>query len=447
MLLLIQIAVRNLLQARRRSALLSAAIAVVTAMLVLLLSIGEGIRDNLIDSATTLSAGHVSVAGFFKSTPSDASPIITDAARLRSIVEANTPGLAYVIDRHRGWAKVVGPAGTVQAGLSGVDLSQESRLLQTLVLAEEADYVEGGRSEVVGDPTRLAQPHTILLFVNQAKRLGVKVGDAVTVQTETRGGQTNTTDLTVVAVARDVGLLSSFALFVNRADILELYQLNADTTGALWVYLDDIDDAEAAMNHLRGVLVAEGYPVMEHQSAPFFFKFDTVAGEDWVGQKLDLTIWSDEVSFLGWVLTAFSTVTWFLTGILVVIIGVGILNTLWNAVRERTREMGTMRAIGMRRWQVLALVELEAVLLGAFATTLGALVGTAIALGIDAMHYRIANEAVRTILLSETLHLAVEPGSVAVAVVVLTLFTALSAAWPALHAARLSPVNAMQHVE
>src|SRR5262249_52667728 len=134
---------------------------------------------------------------------------------------------------------------------------------------------------------------------------------------------------------------------------------NPDATGAFWVYLKDIDQAESVMNHLREVLTGAGYTLMDHQPAPFFFKFDTVAGEDWVGQKLDLTIWRDEVSFLTWVLTAFDSVTWALAIVLVAIIAVGIMNTLFNAVRERTREIGTLRAIGMRRREVLWMILLE----------------------------------------------------------------------------------------
>ena len=77
------------------------------------------------------------------------------------------------------------------------------------------------------------------------------------------------TDLTVVAVARDVGLLSSWNIFVPKDDVIELYQLNADTTGAIWIYLNDIDDATEVMNVLRDRLTAEGYTVMDHVSAPF----------------------------------------------------------------------------------------------------------------------------------------------------------------------------------
>jgi ABC-type lipoprotein release transport system permease subunit len=185
----------------------------------------------------------------------------------------------------------------------------------------------------------------------------------------------------------------------------------------------------------------------DHESNPFFFKFEAVQGEDWTGQKLDVTWWQDEVSFLTWVLTAFDTVTWSLTLILVVIIAVGIMNAMWNAVRERTREIGTMRAIGMTQTRVLVLFLLEALFLGLGATTAGATLGAAIALGVDAARIPVPSDAVRTILLSNELNLAVQLPSLLTAVVFLTAFTGLSALWPAIRASRLQPVKALTHTE
>ncbi|MEZ4238002.1 MAG: FtsX-like permease family protein [Myxococcota bacterium] len=442
---LIRIALRNLVQARTRTALLSTAIGIVTALLVVMLSIAGGIEDNLIRSATTLSAGHVSVAGFFKAKPGDSAPVVTDAAAIRAILEQETPGLDYIVDRERGWAKLISPTASVQAGLSGIDVAEEGRLLEQLQLAPEREYVEGGGDATPGDFGRLSERGAMVLFSSQAKRLGLRVGDTLTVQTETRGGQTNTLDAVVVAVARDVGLLSSFAVFARADDLRELYQLNADTTGAFWVYLKDIDDSEAVMDRLREVLTAHGYRVMDHVAAPFFMKFDTVAGEDWVGQKLDLTTWRDEVSFLTWILTGFDTLTWMLSLVLVAIIAVGIMNALYNAVRDRTREIGTLRAIGMTRRQVLAMFLLEALFLGLFATTVGALVGSAVVLAVDSLQWRVPIDAVRFVLLSDKLHLVVRPAAVISAVGALTLLTAVAAVWPSLRAARLRPVTAMQH--
>ncbi|MFN7144174.1 MAG: ABC transporter permease, partial [Myxococcota bacterium] len=380
---LFSIALRNLLQSPRRTSLLALAIGLVTTFLVLLMSLSAGISENLVTSATSLSAGHVNVGGFWKPTTGTAFPIVTGMAAVKDVLEAKTPGLDYVVERHRGWGKIVSETSSVQSGLSGIVAADEDRFFERLQLAPEKDYVEGGSDEVKGDARRLSEPGTIVLFAGQAKRLGVGVGDVVTIKTETQSGVSNTADATVVAVAKDMGLLSSFSVFVPKQLVLELYQLNADTTGALWVYLTDIEQSEPTMAIVRQALLDAGYQLRDHEANPFFFKFEAVMGEDWTGQKLDVTWWQDEVSFLTWVLTAFDTVTWFLTLILVVIIAVGIMNAMWNAVRERTKEVGTMRTIGMTQARVLVLFLLESLLLGLGATAAGAALGAGVALAVD----------------------------------------------------------------
>lgn len=444
---LLRIALRNLIQARTRTALLSTGIAIVTMMLVLLMAMSAGINDNLVRSATTMSGGHVNVGGFFKRTPSDSAPVIIKLDELKKVVEENTPNLDYMVDRARGWGKVISSTASIQTGLSGIDAATEDHLFESLQLATESEYKEGGQEIVVGDPRRLSEPNTILLFANQAKRLEVGVGDVLTIQTETVGGRTNTADVTVIAVAKDVGLLSSFATYVPKPLVKELYQLDDDTSGAIWIYLDDISESEETMKHLRDVFIAKGYPVMDHEEAPFFMKFETVSGEDWTGQKLDITTWRDEVSLLTWVITAFNSVTGSLIAVLVVLIAVGIMNTMWNTVRERTREVGTLRAIGMRRWRVAAMFLIEALLLGFFATSAGAVVGVIVALGVDALHITVPIDAMKAILLSETIHFTVQIRSLVIAVGSLTLVTGLAAVWPAVRASTLKPVTALGHAE
>lgn len=446
-LVIFTIALRNLVQARVRTGLLGTAIGLVTMALVLLMALSAGIDDNLVRGATTMSGGHVTVAGFYKQTPSQAVPVVTHVSELRKIVKDNTPGLDYMVDRGRGWGKLIAPTASVQAALSGIAAEDESRFFDVLMMARESEYMEGGRDEVIGDPRDIAKPNTILLFANQARRLEVTVGDTITIQTETMGGQTNTADVTVVAVASDMGLLSSFSVYVPKPLIRDLYQLDEDASGAVWVYLDDVDDAPATMKHLREVFAAKGYRTMDHVSAPFWMKFETAQGEDWTGQKIDLTTWDDEVSFLKWVITAFDTVTGSLIAVLVVIIAVGIMNSMWNAVRERTREVGTMRAIGMHRTGIAALFLTEAVLLGLGATTAGAALGVIIALGIDAMHIPVPIDAMKFILLAQTVHFTVKPTSVLLAIASLTFVTSISAVWPALRAAGLRPVIALGYAE
>jgi putative ABC transport system permease protein len=442
----VEIALRNLIQARRRTALLGLALAAVTMLLVLLLALSEGLTDTILRSATTLSSGHVNVAGFYKAKASDATPLVTERARLRKLIEESTPGLDRVIDRARGWGRVITEQSSLYAGLTGIDVAEEERLLSTLRLAEEREYVEGGAAAARGRFEDVARPDHAIIFVGQAKRLGVRPGDTVTVSVETMQGARNTAEFTIAAVAKDIGMMSNWSFFTSKASIRALYARDEDVTGAVQVYLEDPDRSTEVMKLLSEKLEAAGWELMEHDPRAFFMKFEGVAGEDWTGQRLDLTIWSDEVSMLTWVLTAIDTLSFVLVSILMVIIGVGIMNSMWMSVRERTGEIGTLRAVGMSRGRVLGMFLLEALLLGLAATTLGGALGAGLALGLDAARVEIPVQAVQLILLSDVLHLVVRPGDVARAALVFTGLAAVAAFVPALRASRMQPVTAIQHI-
>jgi ABC-type antimicrobial peptide transport system permease subunit len=232
---------------------------------------------------------------------------------------------------------------------------------------------------------------------------------------------------------------------MNGDSLRQLYQLNEDATGALHVYLKDIRSTRVVQERLRKVLADNGYTLMDADPRAFFFKFDVVNREDWTGQKLDITSWEDEISFVSWVLTALDALTFSLIFVLLVIIAVGVMNTLWIAIRERTREIGTLRAIGMQRSQVLAMFLVEALVLGLGSTVTGALLASAVSLALNAADIHVA-EAVQAITMSDTLFVQVRGGSVLGAVVFVTLCTSLISLVPSFLAARMKPVTAMHHI-
>jgi putative ABC transport system permease protein len=173
-------------------------------------------------------------------------------------------------------------------------------------------------------------------------------------------------------------------------------------------------------------------------------KFQSVAREDWTGQKLDVTNWEDEISFMTWTLTALRGLSVVLIAILVAIIIIGIMNTMWIAIRERTREIGTLRAIGMHRLRVLRMFMLESFMLGLMATVVGVAAGAGIAAALNAAHIPVPS-GLQFFLLSPHLHIAIHRSLLLSAVVTITLVTGVAALYPSLRAARLRPVVAMSH--
>jgi ABC-type lipoprotein release transport system permease subunit len=429
----LQIAARNLLKHTKRNLLLGGAIAAVTALLVLLGGLTEGIRTSMLESASTLMTGHVNVGGFFKFTTGTSAPLVTDYPRILEVARRQVPEIDYFTVRGRGWAKGVSERASMDLVLAGIDIASEPGFRKTVRVKE-------------GNLDDLAKPGALLLFEQQAKKLEVKVGDAITLSAPTARGTSNTADVWVAVVAKDLGILSSFTAFLPSQTLRNLYQLNDVTTGALHLYLVDPSKANQVAARLRTGLAEAGWRVMDADPKPYWEKLmGKVNSEDWSGQKLDVTTWEDELTFVSWILSAIGAITGVLLFILLVIVVIGILNTLAIAIRERTREIGTLRAIGMQRTKVLTLFLLEAALLGLAGATAGALAGVAIAAALNAAHIAVP-ESVQMFLMQQHLTLTIVGRSVVSRAGFILLVTAAAAVAPAIHAARLKPITAMHHI-
>jgi len=427
------IAFRSLVQHRRRSLFLGLAIAAVTSLLVLLNGLSTGVNETMMDTATTLSTGHVNVGGFYKVTAGQAAPVVTDYKKVLAVAQKTVPEMAFAVHRGRGWAKVIADTGSMQLGVTGIDIKSEPKFASVLHL-------------VSGKLDDLAEPGTILIFDNQAEKLGVKVGDALTISAPTTRGTNNTIDVRIVAIAHSLGLLSTWNCFVPIESLRALYQLNQDSTGVVQLMLErkDLDKIPVIAGRLRQALEQSGYRVMVADPRAFWMKFQSVAREDWTGQKLDVTTWEDEISFMLWTLKALKWLSNVLIIILIAIIIIGIMNTMWIAIRERTREIGTLRAIGMHRREVLWMFLLESLMLGLFATVFGVIASAAIAAGLNAAHIPVPS-GLQFFLMSPVLHLSVHGSLLIQSVITITVVTGLAALYPSIRAARLRPVVAMSH--
>ncbi|MDX2170568.1 MAG: ABC transporter permease, partial [Deltaproteobacteria bacterium] len=126
-----------------------------------------------------------------------------------------------------------------------------------------------------------------------------------------------------------------------------------------------------------------------------------------------------------------------LAGTVFIVVLLGLADTLAAGVMERTRELGTLRAVGVRRAAVRRLVLVESLWLGLSGLGLAALCGTAMgALWVRATFPRLLGWLF-------DLHLPWrESAAVAVATVAISL---LAAALPARRAGRQSPAEALRY--
>ena len=114
-----------------------------------------------------------------------------------------------------------------------------------------------------------------------------------------------------------------------------------------------------------------------------------------------------------------------------------IINTFSILVAQRSRELALMRALGASRRQVTRAVLLEAFVVGLIGSTLGLLLGFALAAGLKALFARFGLD------LSAT-PLVFSPRTAVVAYVVGLVVTLIAAYLPARRAAKIAPVAAMR---
>jgi putative ABC transport system permease protein len=209
--------------------------------------------------------------------------------------------------------------------------------------------------------------------------------------------------------------------------------------------LKDVAQANAVQARLRKVFEKEGYGVMDNDPRAFWFKFEVVNRENWTGQKLDVTNWEDEISFMKWTVDALTLLSVFLTTVLMVIIGVGVMNIMWITIRERTREIGTLRAIGMQRTSVLQMFVIEGFLLGLMGTLTGLALGLVLSAIVNASSFKLP-VAAQLFLMTDHPVLTPTVGWAVFAVLFITgILTGISLI-PSFLAARLKPITAMSTV-
>ncbi len=114
--------------------------------------------------------------------------------------------------------------------------------------------------------------------------------------------------------------------------------------------------------------------------------------------------------------------------------GVVVTNTMVMAVMERTREIGTLRAVGWRQARVLWMILSESLLLALIASGLGILVG----IGLSAALGTIPG-------FGDLISAAYTPQIFLQAIVVSLFLGATGGLYPAWHASRLRPVEALRY--
>lgn len=123
-----------------------------------------------------------------------------------------------------------------------------------------------------------------------------------------------------------------------------------------------------------------------------------------------------------------------LLGLSIVIAALGIVNTLALSIAERTREVGLLRAVGLGRLQLAAVVTIESILTAVFGTLMGVAIGAGLASTLPTVF---ADQGLST--------LAVPWAQLGAFVGLAVVVGVVAALWPGVRAARLNVLEAISY--
>jgi putative ABC transport system permease protein len=328
-MLIPKLAARNLVRNVRRTVITSASVVFGVAIQVLGWGLVDGLDENFLRAARTTYAGDVLLRPDGYDLEGTSFPLD----------EAEVPPDALVaqLDAAGPWtSRALIPSRFVKGadGARGVVIGYEAERETTVF--NRAEWKLDGRWPGPG-------AEEITVGYAFARLVGLATGDSVVAEARTADGAINALTYTVVGLVRtDNAQLDNVAAWMEMGA--------AERLGRL----------EGRRTHLA-VLADAGTPDEIAQAA---------TGTGWNAQTL-LQETDDMLAINRFRRKAIG----FLVFIVMAIAGTGIANTIVMATYERTREIGTLVALGMRRGQVRTLFLAEGAVLGTVAGILGGLLG------------------------------------------------------------------------
>jgi putative ABC transport system permease protein len=408
-LTLAMLALRNLGRNRRRTALTGAVVACGFTAFVLagsfVLQSFDGLRRGTIRSGT----GHLQLAapGTFDGADRLGPPsTLADAERIAGLVRED-PAVAEVLPRIELVGLLTEGTRSVPFLGFGLDAIAEARSM------DPAGAIAQGRWLAAADD------RAVVLGSGLARSLGVGAGDTVTLLATSADGTFNGLDAAVVGLCEiplaDLDQRYLAAPVELAAELL----LAPGRVTKLVVVLHEPADARAALARLAGRLRDQGFAV-------------------------EGRTWEELAPFYGQVRNLYVGIFGSMGLVLVVVVLLAAANTMMMAAAERTREVGTLRALGMRPVAVRRLFLAEGALLALGACAAGA----ALALLLREVLNRsgIVLPPPPGVSRGLPLHVELYPAVYAAAFALLSA-TLVAAAWlPARRAARRPIVEALAHV-
>lgn len=343
---ILKIAVRNLMRYKRRTLLVATLVALgVIAVQVFVASSGS-YKSLIISQITDAMLGQIQIhkKGYLVSVenvPMDLNLDQRGAATVDSILNSMPEVEAYS-PRIRLAAMISNFAETTNLRLYGISPEKEYRTVPLL-----PKRVASGSSDL--------KPGQILVPMLLAKGLDLKVGDQVVIIATNKDGSVNGRQFTVGGIVESAPGPGGRDGYIGISDAAELLRMDSPEISEIAIRLKNFDKLHAVYQEIAAKLSEQ----VDSQGKPRF----------------EVHTWESLAPFAN-VAKMIDIMSIFVKMLLIAIVLVSIMDVMIMSVYERTREIGTLAAIGTMPEKILAIFVSE----GAFLGLLGVVIGNIVAL-------------------------------------------------------------------
>ena len=406
---MIALAWRNLWRNKTRTLLTAGGIAFAVFLVTFSMALQGGSYVDMIKAATRFYTGHAQITQRDFVSDSKLEQTIPNATALGDQLQSSLPLVA--LPRVQAFGIVSKDERSIGGMLMGVDFAAEAAQLDLF------DNISAGAV-----PT---QPDEALVGAAMARNLGAELGDDIVILGSGKQGGVAAMALTIGGIlSTGQAELDRSLLFAPLAGVQEAFGLEDEVHNIVLVL----------ENYAQGAALAQ--PIGELLQADQSYRtWQQLLPE--VEQGIELDRVSGQLFFF----------------ILLILVSFAVLNTFVMVIFERTREFGMLMALGLRPWQIIGQVQIEAFFLGILGVLLGsvlsaALVGYLSQVGIplDAIGGEAAQQSLALMQAGSMNYMypAFSLASITTAPAVLIVGTQLSALFCMLRVRRLNPVTALR---
>lgn len=407
-MLLLKLALRNVLRNRRRSLLTIISMGGGYFLLSAMAAMTEGSYSNMIDLFTGDHTGHVQIhqqdyltrPNLYKTIKSP-NQILRKLKKHKDVVSVSPriygPSLAY------------GNQKSSPTNVIGIDSEQESKTTALKEKLKFGEYLIGGQTSHGYFPAMIG--HTL------AKNLKLNVGDQLVLISQGMDG----------SIANDVFNVTGIVGTDDSNERLNVY-VSLEAMSSFLSFSNQVHEIVIKLTHQR---LAKNFAAtmqsMEENTQNIYSPWQVVEAGFYNGMQADKK--GNYVSM----------------GILIFIVAIGVLNAVLMSTLERTHEFGVLKAIGTRPAGIARLILLESSLLAIASCILGAMFALPLNYWMMTEGIAMPTPVEMGGIKFDTMLGEINAFSVGMPALVVIFSTLMVSVVPAIHASKISPVEAMRH--